>query len=142
MDNYVIWKPEHDGHAPRGWKDGMPWGRDDLAFSVRVPTPRFWVGNQYKVPPEAVNPPVEIRHLLPVEKIFDVEAWLEQGRANADKLPDGVVLPPTPLDPWAESIHEALRAFRERDETSVSKDREDQIRYIMAHCQPREASNG
>lgn len=36
------------------------------------------------------------------DSAFDVAIWLEQGRANLDKLPDGVVLP-EPKD-WATEL--------------------------------------
>lgn len=119
-NGFVEWVPEYTGHEPPRWQDGMEWhgGLNNGAGG-----PSWCKGSSYRVPLAAVEQ-------------FDPQAWLEQGRKHVDQLPEGVVLPPTPLDLWAESIHEALTTFRKRDGTSVSQDREDQIRYIMAECRP------
>jgi hypothetical protein len=43
---YAIWKPEHDGHAPPNWREGMKGNGDE---------PYWWVGRAYLVPAEAVG---------------------------------------------------------------------------------------
>ena len=45
---YAIWKPEHDGHAPPNWREGMVGNAD---------APYWWVGRSYLVPAEALNSP-------------------------------------------------------------------------------------
>ena len=135
MDNYVIWKPEHYGHAPPFWKDGMHrrfrLGEDWR--DIQASDSGWHVGNEYRVPPEAVNGPPIDAHRNDAE--FDVEAWLEQGRANADKLPDGVVLPEV-MD-WATKVwRDANEAYDHADENEAA------IAVIRTHCQPREVSNG
>ena len=57
LDQYVIWIPEHDGHAPPYFKSNMLWG--DL-----IPHPKLfdseggyqWLaGEAYPVPADAIN---------------------------------------------------------------------------------------
>jgi hypothetical protein len=98
---------------------------------------------QYRVPSEAVNGPAaddardnahfDVVHLFPGEKVFDPAAWLAEGRANADKLPAGVVLP-EPTD-WADKL------VKEWLETPPCEAR-GLAAHIRTHCQPREVSNG
>ena len=61
--SFVIWKPEHDGHAPPNWREGMKWAvdlNDGTGFSgfdtltEAVPWNR---SSTYRVPPEALNSP-------------------------------------------------------------------------------------
>lgn len=57
-DSYKIWKPEHDGHAPPNWREGMKWtdsARLDL-FDGRY-SPNWRKGCNYYVEPEALNSP-------------------------------------------------------------------------------------
>lgn len=134
-DNYVIWIPKCDGHAPPNF-DGL---YSVLYFEqlgkkwITVGCPAWLKGRKYRVPPEAING-------LPIDDSrndaeFDVEAWLQQGRANADKLPDGVVLP-EPTD-WAIEI---AKAWWNHDSDSGLIT--DLANHIRTHCQPREVSNG
>ena len=50
MTDYKIWKPEHDGHAPPNWRDGM---------KGNVDAPNWRVGWAYMVPVEAVGETAE-----------------------------------------------------------------------------------
>ena len=61
---------------------------------------------------------------------FDIQAWLSEGRANAAKLPVGVVLP-EPTD-WADEV---ISQFRKSRGITLTD-------FIRTHCQPREVSNG
>ena len=58
-DSYAIWKPEHDGHAPPNWREGMKVAADGLSWTVssRGWGPGWWAGQEYKVPAEALNSP-------------------------------------------------------------------------------------
>ena len=119
METSIIWKPEHDGHAPPFWQDGMVC---QVYHSIRrrwidmnIP-PSWQMAYQYRVPPEAVNPP------------FDPEVWLADGLANLDKLPAGVVLP-EPTD-WAMRVAED---FWSRPAYYV----EELAEHIRTHCQPK-----
>lgn len=117
MDNtdYVIWVPERDGHAPRGWKDGMRWIFQQKMQSEQH-KPGWFLGYTYRVPPEA---------------IFDYATWRAEGLAN--KLPDGVVLP-EPTD-WA---MEVAYEYAHGGKSGLHGLAE----LIRTHCQPREVSNG
>ena len=145
MDNYVIWEPERNGHAPPFWKGGMVsqlW-IEDIPKWGDVRNPGWYLPQKYRVPPEAVNGPAaddardnahfDVVHLFPGEKVFDVQAWLAEGRANADKLPAGVVLP-EPTD-WADKL------VKEWLETPPCEAR-GLADILRTHCQPREVSNG
>ena len=133
-DNYVIWIPERDGHAPPYFKIETlcvsyfnPFGKKWLMVS----SPAWLEGVKYRVPPEAVNgPPIDDSRN---DAEFDVQAWLEQGRSNADKLPDGVVLP-EPTD-WAMQV--AVSWLRD-----CGNGMEALAEHIRTHCQPCEVSNG
>jgi hypothetical protein len=59
MDNYVIWEPERNGHAPPFWKDGMEAEASYSSPYVLWTTvnPKWGKGGIYRVPPEAVNGP-------------------------------------------------------------------------------------
>ena len=63
---------------------------------------------------------------------FDIQAWLAEGRANADKLPVGVVLP-EPTD-WAMEL--VISWMRD-----CGNGMEALAKHIRTHCQPREVSN-
>jgi hypothetical protein len=128
MDNFVIWRPERDGHAPPFWQDGMESSYTPLGLSW---TRKWDKGGIYRVPPEAVNGPLidDARN----DAEFDVQAWLAQGRANADKLPAGVVLP-EPTD-WADKLAKEWRETPLCESLGLAD-------FIRTHCQPREVSNG
>ena len=136
MNNYVIWKPERNGHAPPFWKDGMvcqfcikpiPKWRDIEWGNIRFP---YWhVRYEYRVPAEAVNGPAADDARNDAE--FDPAAWLAEGRANLERLPAGVVLPPD----WADKL------AKEWKETPLCEAL-DLADFIRANCQPREVSNG
>jgi hypothetical protein len=124
MDNtdYVIWIPSRNGHAPPFWQDGMLW-----CLPANYPKlynnggSSIWEeGRRYCVSPEAVNRP------------FDVQAWLAEGHANADKLPAGVLLPSVTL-----AGQVAEKWWNQPDEQLL-----DLAEHIRTHCQPREVSNG
>jgi len=59
-DEYAIWRPEYNGHAPPNWKEGMKWtdNRNVNDFDSRfVPT---WIAaRHYFVEPEALTAPNE-----------------------------------------------------------------------------------
>jgi hypothetical protein len=123
MDNFVIWVPDHDGHAPPFWQDGMRWNTLETAHispSTSSCAPLWLEGVLYVVPAKPVTPP------------FDPEAWLEQGHANLEKLPAGVVLP-EPKD-WADKL------VKEWQETPLCEAL-GLADFIRTHCQPREVPN-
>jgi hypothetical protein len=86
---------------------------------------------KYRVPAETVNGPSADDSRNDAE--FDVQAWLAEGRANADKLPAGVVLP-EPTD-WADKL------VKEWLETPPCEAR-GLADILRTHCQPREVPNG
>ena len=139
MDNteYAIWIwiPERDGHAPPFWQDGMFWcRRADYPKLYDNGGSSIWLeGRQYCVSPEAVTGP----HVA-----FDVQAWLAEGHANADKLPAGVVLPE--LKDWADKLAAELAAeiFEMYVTVSSRVINAEVAKFIRTHCQPREVSNG
>ena len=152
MDNTdcVIWIPERDGHAPLFWEDGMLW-----CLSASYPKLYdnggycLWQeGREYCVSPEAVtglavddtrnDAELNVTYLLPGEKVFDPEAWLAEGRANADKLPAGVVLPEH--TDWADTYAaEILEMYVNVSARVINVEVAD---FLRTHCQPREVSNG
>jgi hypothetical protein len=140
MDNFVIWRPERNGHAPPFWQDGMEAPYTPLGLSW---TRKWDKGGIYRVPAEAVNGPAaddardnahsDVIYLRPGEKVFDPAAWLAEGRANADKLPAGVVLP-EPTD-WAMEVAVSWLRYGGNGMEALAA-------HIRTHCQPREVSNG
>ena len=138
MDNSEIWEPERNGHAPPFWQDGMvsqfcikptqPW-RDVQWWDIRDPA--WSLIYQYRVPSEAVNGPAADDARDNAE--FDVQAWLAEGCANADKLPAGVVLPEPP--DWADKLAKEWRETPIYEALGVAD-------FLRTHCQPREVSNG
>jgi hypothetical protein len=144
-NNFVIWIPGRDGHAPPFWQDGMLWClREDYPKLYDNRGYGIWEENtEYCVSPEAVTgPPIDDTrndakpraiYLLPGEKVFDVQAWLAEGHANADKLPAGVVLP-EPTD-WAMQVAEKWCYHPDERLPDLAK-------LIRTHCRPREVSNG
>jgi hypothetical protein len=138
MNNYVIWKPERNGHAPPFWKDGMvcqfcikpiPKWRDIEWGNIRFP---YWhVRYEYRVPSEAVNGPAADDARDNAE--FDVQAWLAEGRANLERLPAGVVLPESP--DWADKLAKEWRETPLCEAVGLAD-------FLRTHCQPREVSNG
>lgn len=132
-EDIVYWRPEHDGHRPPYWAFGMPW---DTGSSVMRPTvssaqsggePAWYFGLIYCVPREAV-------HGQPAA--FNVEAWLDLGRANTDKLPAGVALPQKKT--WADVAVEHMHNLRTRSNTDGQQDEEDIRQYLLVNFQPRE----
>lgn len=63
---FRIWKPEHDGHAPPNWREGMIYG---AFFSTQV-TPGWSAELEYVVPAEALNSPND-------DASGDVDTWAE-----------------------------------------------------------------
>lgn len=58
MTDYAIWKPEHDGHAPPNWREGMKWGVSPFGYDLEsIGTPAWGAGQKYRVPAEALNSP-------------------------------------------------------------------------------------
>ncbi len=147
MDNYVIWRPERNGHAPPFWEDGMEASYRSHRATWTTANPKWDKGGIYLVPAEAVNGPAaddardnahfDVVHLRPGEKVFDPAAWLAEGRANADKLPAGVVLPES--KDWADTLAaEILEMYVYVSTRVVNAEVADLIR---THCQPREVYN-
>ncbi len=131
MDNYVIWRPERNRHAPPFWEDGMEASDMSLGASWTTANPKWDKGGIYRVPPEAVNGPSADDARNDAE--FDVQAWLAEGRANADKLPAGVVLPES--NDWAMQVAEKFCYHPDERLPDLAE-------LIRTHCQPREVSNG
>ena len=133
MDNYVIWEPERNGHAPPFWKDGMVsqvWIEGIQKWSDWR-NPGWYLPQKYRVPAEAVNGPAADDARDNAE--FDVQAWLAEGRANADKLPAGVVLPEPP--DWADKLANEWKETPLCEALGLAD-------FIRANCQPREVPNG
>lgn len=58
MTDYKIWKPEHDGHAPPNWREGMKWTLEALPLAYNaVGNPNWDAREVYHVEPEALNSP-------------------------------------------------------------------------------------
>ena len=134
--DFVIWIPERDGHAPPFWQDGMLWClRADYPKLDNSKFSSIWQeGWHYCVSPEAVTGP----HVEAIYGPFDPAAWLAEGRANADKLPAGVVLP-EPTD-WAHKLAaEILEMYVAVSSRFINAE---VAKLIRTHCQPREVSNG
>ena len=56
--NYAIWRPEYDGHAPPNWGGGMKWTTDFMCDRYDATgTPDWNVIDVYHVEPEALNSP-------------------------------------------------------------------------------------
>lgn len=71
MSDYKIWKPEHDGHAPPNWREGMPWDCEPFnkdGLMELIGNPSWYCGSKYKVPAEALNSPND-------DDAQFVEAW-------------------------------------------------------------------
>lgn len=76
MSEYKIWTPQHDGHAPPNWREGMKWADGDFNdFSHRTRDPFWYEGYLYRVPAEALNSPND-------DAAFDVGMWAKQTRDN------------------------------------------------------------
>jgi len=107
--NYKIWRPEYDGHAPPNWREGMSRNffsiSRDAWLAVSSYDKSWSKQHKYQIPVEALTAPNED------DAAFDVAVWLEQGRANLDKLPEGVVLP-NPKD-WATELWADLVKIRD-----------------------------
>jgi hypothetical protein len=59
-DSYKIWKPEHDGHAPPNWREGMKWGMQSVPGAFDASGESNWSkGQQYQVEPESLAAPNE-----------------------------------------------------------------------------------
>lgn len=69
MTDYAIWKPEHDGHAPPNWREGMKWTRPTMPSVFNESGHPEWVGGyEYRVPAEALNSPND-------DASGDVDTW-------------------------------------------------------------------
>lgn len=74
MTDFCIWKPEHDGHAPPNWRDGM--SRNILSLTrdawldVSLYDKSWSKQHKYQVPAEALNSPND-------DASGDVDAWAE-----------------------------------------------------------------
>ena len=58
-DNYKIWRPEYDGHAPPNWREGMfeEHRHRDFGITWVSSTPTWAKDYEYRVAPEALNSP-------------------------------------------------------------------------------------
>ena len=68
---YKIWKPEHDGHAPPNWREGMECRHISLCTPALVVTkskPAWLAVDVFVVPAEALNSPND-------DDAEFVEAW-------------------------------------------------------------------
>ena len=145
MDNYAIWIPERDGHAPPFWQDGMVSRLciEPIQKWSDIRHPHWDARYKYRVPSEAVNGPAAddardnadfgVIYLRPGEKVFDPAAWLAEGHANLEKLPAGVVLPEPP--DWADKLVNEWKETPLCEALGLAD-------FIRTHCQPREVSNG
>ena len=130
---FVIWKPERNGHAPEGWKPGMSrrfrwldnqtWSKD---WNYIAGNNHEWLASaEYLVPAEALNGP-------PAKVDFNYATWRAEGLANQDKLPAGIVLPepePEHAD-WANEMVKQFNKFR-KNERGILSD------FLRAYCQPK-----
>lgn len=59
-DNYKIWRPEYDGHAPPNWREGMfeEHRHRDFGITWVSSTPTWAKDYEYRVAPEALNDPI------------------------------------------------------------------------------------
>lgn len=128
MDKYAIWTPKFDGDAPPNWKAGMGWGlnKDGSDFTPHF-TPFWETGLNHTVPPEAIGTD---------DAAFDLQAWLSQGRANADKLPSGVAEALGPERDWADELAHKIVSMSENLATSHEEDRQEAAAIIRTRCQP------
>lgn len=142
-DTFAIWTPEYYGHKPPLWENGMVWRyRTTLQTEWQremTGEPAWVTAGSYQVPALAVDAPA-----------FDYPTWAAQGRANADKLPDGVAEALGPERDWA---HEVAAAWWESDADETMENLAHLIRRL---CRPigndtvtdewlrevREATNG
>lgn len=121
-DQFAIWTPKFDGDAPPNWKAGMAWNCttpqrecDQLVENER--DPHWLMSCKYSTPTEA----------LPA---FDYPTWAAQGRANADKLPDGVAEALGPERDWADEL--AVDWFDDQEARGV----ESLAAAIRTRCRP------
>ena len=53
--NFAIWHPEYDGHAPPNWREGMVWCRAECGdFGPQWAAPCWFEGDEYHVPSAAI----------------------------------------------------------------------------------------
>lgn len=100
MMDYAIWKPEHDGHAPPNWREGMVWGFEDTPPEMCHADPNWFVDVTYLVPAEALNSPnddaPEVENGLP--PLAKLVGWL--GDYTTEELAKhGITLAPEGDDP-------------------------------------------
>ncbi len=110
---YKIWKPEHDGHAPPNWRDGMKWDcepfNEDGSSEISIPS--WYSGQKYKVPAEALNSPnddaPEVENGLP--PLAKLVGWL--GDYTTEELAKhGITL--APEKDWATELWAELFTIR------------------------------
>lgn len=118
--DYAIWKPEHDGHAPPNWREGMGcWHFDRRIPSLAetVSKPQWFAVDTYAVPAEALNSPnddaPEVENGLP--PLAKLVGWL--GDYTTEELAKrGITL--APEKDWATELWADLK----RAEWSVAVD--------------------
>ena len=58
--NYAIWRPEYDGHAPPNWREGMEWNCNGVRHKpMALGYPVWSAVDVYEVPAEALTAPNE-----------------------------------------------------------------------------------
>lgn len=58
--DYVIWHPEYDGHAPPNWREGMKWNCNGVRHKpMALGYPVWSAAHAYEVPVEALTAPNE-----------------------------------------------------------------------------------
>lgn len=108
--NYAIWRPEYDGHAPPKWRDGMAWGIEGVVdVRHRNYLPEWNVANRYTVPAEALNSPNDDAKLPNPWTLGNLQFALRQYPA-AELAKHGITLA-EPKD-WATELWADLFAVR------------------------------
>lgn len=111
MTEYAIWKPEHDGHAPPNWREGMNWAIDRGPREQPI-KPRWYEGFSYAVPAEALNSPnddVETPEAVETGKLENIVRGLRQYPAE-ELAKHGITL--APEKDWATELWADLFAVR------------------------------
>lgn len=115
-DNYAIWTPQYDGHAPPNWKEGMEWGSGLSGLDIdTVGTPHWAGGWLYQVPAEALNSPnddaKDVKPQDPRRSVHEALAIL-RGYSPEELAKHGITLA-SPIDIAAQIWDDAQTAFEQ-----------------------------